>query len=263
MILDCFPFFNELDILEIRLTELYPIMDKFILVEATKTHANDPKPLYYAENRQRFARWNDKIIQVTVGDLPEGTSQAAIWRREIGQRQAISRMLSEYPADAIVMVSDLDEIPRREVVECLGQIDFDDMVVTFDQTLYYYNVNTACHNIRWNGTRATLNTNVATLSPDGVRWSGLRSMEYPRLGRISNAGWHLSYFGDVAHIQAKMRGFLHQELVTDETLDPDTIARRMSEGIDIWGRESEQKFALGPASDLPAAMRCAPHKWLK
>lgn len=263
MILDCCTFFNELDILEIRLTELYPVVDKFILVEATKTHKGDPKPLYYAENRQRFARWNDKILQVTVGDLPDGTSQAAIWRREIQQRQAISRALSEYPQDAIVMVSDLDEIPRREVVQMLPQVDLDDLVVTFDQTLYYYNVNTSCTNIRWNGTRATLNTNVATLSPDGVRWSGLRSMEYPRLARVANAGWHLSYFGDVAHIQSKMRGFLHQELVNDDTLDPDLIARRMAAGIDIWGRETEQAFTIGPASDLPTAIRCEPSKWLK
>jgi len=262
MLIDAFTFFQELDILEIRLRELYDVVDQFILVEATRTHKGDPKPLYYAENRPRFRRWNDKIRHHVVADLPDGTTQAAIWRREIGQRQEIARALYDTPDDAIVLVSDLDEIPRAEAVAHLAQVGLpDDMVVTFDQTLYYYNVNTACTNLRWNGTRATLAANVRALTPDGIRWSGLRSHEYPRAARFPNAGWHLSYFGDVAHIRQKMTSFLHQELVNDAVLDPDTIARRMAEGIDIWGREDAQQFAIGPATDLPRAIRSDPARW--
>lgn len=264
MIVDTFCLFNELDLLEIRLTELYPVVDAFVLVEATKTHKSDEKPLYYAANRQRFARWNDKIRHVTVGDLPSGTTQAAVWRREIGQRQAIERGLVDYDDDTIILVSDLDEIPRREHVAGLAAQGMpDDAIYTFGQTLYYYNVNTACTSLRWNGTRATHFSNIRALTPDGVRWEGLRprSNEYPRHAYVPDAGWHLSYFGDVKHIQQKMRAFLHQELVSDEHLDADTIARRMSEGIDIWGREEAQKFAIGPATDLPWAIRSDPARW--
>jgi beta-1,4-mannosyl-glycoprotein beta-1,4-N-acetylglucosaminyltransferase len=261
---DTFTFFQELDILEIRLTELYPVVDAFVLVEATHTHKGDEKPLYYAANRQRFARWNDKIRHIVVGDLPQGSTQAAIWRREIGQRQAIERGLVDLPDDTIVLVSDLDEIPRREIVASLAQQGMpDDAIYTFGQTLYYYNVNTSCTSLRWNGTRATHLSNIRALTPDGVRWEGLRprSNEYPRHAYVGDAGWHLSYFGDVKHIQQKMRSFLHQELVSDEHLDPDVIARRMSSGLDIWGREEAQRFTIGPAADLPWAMRADPLRW--
>lgn len=267
-IVDAFPFFNELDLLEVRLTELYPVVDHFILVESTRTHKGDPKPLYYGENRQRFAKWNDKIRHITVADLPGGDTQAAIWRREIGQRQAIEQGLVDFADDAIVLVSDLDEIPRREAVDYLRRSAFpDDVIVTMEQTLYYFNVNCAERRpeFRWNGTRATQRSNVRALTPDGVRWEGLRprSNEYPRHVRFQNAGWHLSYFGDVAHIQHKMRSFLHQELVNDDTLDADTIAKRMAEGLDIWGRTEAQRFTLGPADDLPWALRSDPARWAK
>lgn len=264
-LVDCFTYYNEADALEWRLTELYPVVDAFVLVEADRTHKGDKKPLFYGENRQRFARWFDKIREVTIADLPKGDSQAAIWRREIGQRQAILRGVVDLPDDTIVLVSDLDEIPRREIIAALREQGMDDAAIyTFEQTLYYYNFNTACHNIRWNGTRATQLGNVRALTPDGVRWEGLRprSTEYPIHMRVPNAGWHVSYFGDVAHIQQKMRAFLHQELVSDEHLDPDTIARRMSQGLDIWGREQAQQFSIGAAPDLPWAVRSNPAQWL-
>ena len=54
MVYDCFSFFNELDLLEIRLNVLKDVVDKFVLVEATRTHTGRPKPLYYEENKARF-----------------------------------------------------------------------------------------------------------------------------------------------------------------------------------------------------------------
>ena len=66
MIYDTFLFFNEFDLLDIRLHELDAVADKFVLVEATRTHSDQPKPLYYAENRERYAAFHDKIIHVVV-----------------------------------------------------------------------------------------------------------------------------------------------------------------------------------------------------
>lgn len=71
MIYDCFTFFNELELLELRLHELADVVDKFVLVEATKTHSNKSKPLYYWENRSRFGEFHDKIIHIIVDDLPD------------------------------------------------------------------------------------------------------------------------------------------------------------------------------------------------
>ena len=61
---DCFPFFNELELLEVRLGELYDHVDKFVIVECTETYRGKPKPLYYAENKNRFEKFSDKIIHI-------------------------------------------------------------------------------------------------------------------------------------------------------------------------------------------------------
>ena len=66
MIYDCFPFFNELELLEVRLHELDGLVDKFVLVEATRTFAGHPKSLYFAQNRGRFSAFDNKIIHVIV-----------------------------------------------------------------------------------------------------------------------------------------------------------------------------------------------------
>ena len=69
-VFDCFMFFNELDLLEIRLIELSELVDRFVLVEATRTHTGFQKPLYFADNKSRFASFLDRIIHVIVDDLP-------------------------------------------------------------------------------------------------------------------------------------------------------------------------------------------------
>lgn len=70
LIWDAFMFFNELDVLEMRLNELNSSVHKFVLVEATKTHSGNSKPLHYAENSHRFSAFYDKIVHIVVDDLP-------------------------------------------------------------------------------------------------------------------------------------------------------------------------------------------------
>ncbi|NBP59476.1 glycosyltransferase, partial [bacterium] len=89
-IYDCFPFFNEFEILEIRLAELYDIVDKFIIIEASKTHSGRDKPLYLRENIAKFAKYQDKIVIHTV-DFPANLQDA--WSRERSQRDAIMDIL--------------------------------------------------------------------------------------------------------------------------------------------------------------------------
>ena len=71
MIYDCFTFFNELDILEIRLNELNQVVDKFVLVEANRTFTNQKKPLYFQENKTRYQQFLPKIINIIVDDYHE------------------------------------------------------------------------------------------------------------------------------------------------------------------------------------------------
>src|SRR3954451_4428807 len=87
MIYDCFTFFNELDVLEIRLHVLEEVVDRFVLVEARQTFQRDAKPLYYAENRDRFASFADRIEHVVVEEFPEEAT--GTWGCEAWQRNAI------------------------------------------------------------------------------------------------------------------------------------------------------------------------------
>lgn len=107
MIYDTFMFFNELELLELRLNELNGVVDKFVLVEATRTFTNKPKPLYYAENKQRFSQFNDKIIHIIVDDSPDSDNP---WVLDRYQKNCVGRGLRNAAPDDIVVFSDADEI---------------------------------------------------------------------------------------------------------------------------------------------------------
>lgn len=117
MLYDCFTFFNELEILEIRLHELDRVVDRFVLVEATRTHSGEPKPLYYDENKRYFSRWKTKIIPIIVDDMPESDNP---WTRERYQRDAIGRGLHQCSPDDTILISDVDEIPAAQRVKQLS-----------------------------------------------------------------------------------------------------------------------------------------------
>ena len=108
MIYDCFGFFNELDLMEIRLNVLKDVVEKFVLVEAGETHSRKTKPLYFKENAARFAEFRDRIVYVGIERFPDVC--VTDWARENYQRNAIADGLKGAKDDD-VLVSDLDEIP--------------------------------------------------------------------------------------------------------------------------------------------------------
>src|SRR5690349_24880068 len=118
MTYDCFTFFNELDLLEIRLNVLNPVVDKFVLVESTRTFQNKPKPLYFQQNATRFSAFKDKIIHIVVDQFPDfgDWTEANSWTLEHHQRNSINRGLTRCTRDDVVIISDLDEIPRPETI---------------------------------------------------------------------------------------------------------------------------------------------------
>ncbi|MFZ2310324.1 MAG: N-acetylglucosaminyltransferase, partial [Patescibacteria group bacterium] len=135
MIYDCFTFFNELDLLEIRLNILDGVVDKFVLVEATKTFSNIDKPLYFNENKERFKKFEDKIIHIIVDDYPVFETA---WTYDWHQRNCIARGLVNCKLDDVILVSDLDEIPDPSKI-----IEYKDYpgVKVFKQRMFYYFLN--------------------------------------------------------------------------------------------------------------------------
>ena len=113
-VFDCFIFFDEYDMLDIRFAELDPIVDFFVIVEATKTFKGADKPLNFADNIARWAPYRDKFIHVVVDDFPETNDP---WVREHWQREAMLRGLKYAKPDDYVILSDCDEIARAEMLK--------------------------------------------------------------------------------------------------------------------------------------------------
>lgn len=226
MIVDCFTFSDELDLLELRLNVLSDVVDHFVLVESPVTFTNHPKPLYYAANRDRFAAWADRIIHVVVDDMPTGRSA---WDREYHQRNAIRRGLIDCSPGDWILVSDVDEIPspqriadiryRRAPYGNHGWRQF-----AFEQALYSLTLNWR-HPQPWYGTRAVRYRDLGMPQH-------LRSTLGPRAGEVvlPHGGWSYSSFGGVDAVQAKLRAFSHQEVNTPELNNPEHIAHVLRTG---------------------------------
>ena len=84
MVIDAFPFNDELDMLEMRLGQMDEVVDHFVMIEVERTYRGDPKPLYYTENKERFAKWNHKIHCITPY-----LGLAGSWEFEVIQRNAL------------------------------------------------------------------------------------------------------------------------------------------------------------------------------
>jgi len=200
-IYDCFTFFNEEDLLEIRLNHLYDHVDFFVLSEATVTHSGKPKPLFFEENQSRYERFLDKIIHIVVKDMPVDVAKERNnrWILENFQRNTLKDGLRYIQDNDMVMISDLDEIPRIEV---LGQHGI------FIQTPYMYYLNVRAGG-DWPGTMSMpykeFRDNWKSLG------QSLRDQRNVYSLRIPNAGWHFGWLGGYEMVKAKVEAFAHSE----------------------------------------------------
>ena len=251
MIYDCFSFFNELDLLEIRLNVLKDVVDKFVLVEATRTHTGRPKPLYYEENKARFKDFQDRIVHIVVDDLMDETAVAADtfnnpWINENRQRNALAQALESASDDDIVLVSDLDEIPRPEKFAEACQMAAKGEIVRFKLRIYMYFANFRSYRDPWwlIGTQMMSvgtfrhNRRFDTFVCDrftqesvnlGHTMTKFRFVKPTRV--LSDAGWHFGYFGGIEAIKAKLRASSHFEVQNVIK----TVEARLSAGENIFG----------------------------
>lgn len=220
MIYDCFMFFDELELLEVRLHELADVVDRFVLVESPLTFAGNPKPLHFADNQARFRDFADRIVHV-VADLP---LDADSWARERRQRNAVLEGLAGVDLDSTVLVSDVDEIPRASAVRLYAQTPG---ITVFRQSFYYYWLNCRCA-ATGDLTRMASYSTMVALTPHRLRQTHGTIVE--------NGGWHFSYMGGVDRIRTKIRSFAHQELNTPAFTNAGHIAEAMASGRDLYGR---------------------------
>lgn len=232
-IYDCFPFYNELDLLELRLATLYDHIDHFVLVEATTTFQSKPKELFFENNKERYAKYMDKIIHVVVDDAP-GDPDA--WVNDIFQRNSIMRGIEGADLEDIIIVEDADEILRPEIVDHMRANPKDIMgfrVPYFNFKFNYMLVNNVESYHVWSVAckRKFLE------QPDAFRANRFQLTTLPMnyedetIRMYEHAGWHFTYLGDTEFVKNKIRSFAHTELNNDGILNNIDVDAMMQRGV--------------------------------
>lgn len=254
-IYDCFQFFNELDLLEIRLELLYDHVDYFVISETNRTHSNELKELTFMNNKDKFEKYMDKIIHV-YEDLPEdifsfqlkdnvsdynnqynkiveifkredenGLKQYPTFARDYMQREFIKLGLVNCNDDDIIMVSDLDEIPHPDVVDRIKNENLLDYCVMMDCHNFY--INNICHT-NWYGNYTasyskTKDTSLTHLRNQRVKYE-----------RLNESGWHLSFMGGPERVKTKIKSYSHQEFNNSYYLD--NVENKIQSNKDLFNR---------------------------
>lgn len=256
MIVDSFIFFNEFDILEGRFEYLYDHVDYFVIVESNLTFSGNTKPLYFMNNMSRYKKYLDKVLYfpfITSKDNYNYSRMPAHDRDystgphqcEHAQRNYISKSLELFDDDAIIMISDLDEIPHTACINIARDYfskGWDRLVVQQDHFSYNFKQKQI---VPWIGSSITTNKVAKKETPQGLRNSR------HGFGIIENGGWHLTYWGNIEDIQYKINSFAHQELNTLEFSDPGHIKERIKLGKDMFNRDVN-KYAPVNENEIPA-----------
>ena len=228
-IFDCFMYFDEEIVLDLRLNTLYESVDYFIIVESTFTHRGEKRKLLF--NQKKFEKFKDKIIYIIYDTNPIGLKKVnkkdneAIksWKyienailRENGQRNFIINGLDKAKDDDMILVSDVDEIPN------LQNINFNELnqkIIQFKQEMFYYKFNLKLPNLVWTGTKGCRKKNL--ISPQWLRnikdrkYSFFRidtffsKSKYINIKFINNGGWHFSNIKTAKEIKFKLKSYLH------------------------------------------------------
>ena len=228
-IYDCFMYFDEEVVVDVRLNTLNEFVDYFVIVESRFTHKGDARELKF--NHKKFEKFKDKIIyivdeeiypqtqEIKIDDSEEEKSIKTIFNaayRENGQRNLISKGLEGANKEDFIMVSDVDEIPK------LSGLNFDNLnekIILFKQDMFYYKFNLKLPNLIWAGTKACRKKNL--VNPQWLR--NIKDRKYPffridtffsntkytSIKIINDGGWHFSNIKTPKEIEFKLRSYLH------------------------------------------------------
>lgn len=274
------PFFNELDILEIRLGELDDVVDVHVIAEANVTFKGDAKPMHLRDHWDRFSPWHHKIRYVPVEDMPgdvlgtpdplPGWDLTAVnsdrWARENHQRQALARGLlfdGPEPFD-LVLLSDVDEIPFPSAFDSARALlnNQHERVVCPPLALHMYHLDWRWLMPAYVIARFCTGSTMLTHGPQGIRnWTqnGHELTRFGPAGRGPGLGWHLSYLGGVKAIQYKLAQAAHHEVDRPPFNTAEWIAECLETGRDLFDRQ--RPLVEVPWSELPAYIQRHPARY--
>jgi len=239
-IFDCFMYFDEEIILDVRLNTLDKFVDYFVIVESRFTHKGDQRDLKF--NINKFEKFKDKIIYLIYEDQPKKIKEIKnhdsddeksikyIFNavcRENGQRNYIQKGLAEAEQNDIILISDVDEIPN------LLNINFNkinEKIILFKQDMFYYKFNLNLPNLIWTGTKACKKKDL--VNPQWLR--NIKDRKYPffridtffskikymSVKIFNNGGWHFTNIKTAKEIEYKLKSYLHHR---EFDVDPLTV----------------------------------------
>lgn len=253
-VFDCCLFNGEMDVLAIRFHELNAVVDHFVIVESTLTFSGLPQEISFNPCHPSIAPFAAKVRHIIVADMPETSDP---WVREAWQRNAVLRGVPDAAATDLLVLSDVDEIPRSSTIaEMIA--DSRNEIFGFRLAFYYFYVN--YRNVA--GPEAALTWTIAAtrrqmddVTPNALRYAVREGRVPARL--FDQGGWHFSYLMDEAGIRRKIAAFSHQEFNTQAFLSQIDIAAIVREGRDFFDRPGFV-WKLMPDSDLPLWLRQPP-----
>lgn len=260
-IYDLILFNTELDWLEIRIGEMYHNVDYFVIVEGEKTFSAQPKPLTMKDNWQRFAPYHDKIIRHTLNDS-ELSPSSTTWQRETFSRNAMFKQVIPFlTGDAtasigdVILVSDVDEIPRPDALQTLRNCDFPPNLTLMSRMYYYSYQWLSRDSPDWPHPQATYYRGAETIEPQDLRMG-----DHPN--RLYNGAWHCSYcFSRLDEIVEKIASFSHSELNLPEYKDRSVILERVRNGLDLFNRSGSIFDLVDNNLDVPEVLKKNKEKW--
>ena len=259
MVYDLIPFFNEIDILKLRLGVLSPYVDKFIIEESTMTFSGQEKELCFEKNRDKFKEYLEKIVYIKVTDTPV---KAQTHERDYFQKNRLVEGLKQVGAteDDVIIFGDCDEFPNPKVLQKI--------IAEFDKTKVYHlaqrnfyaflNMEESSGKLlsitgefpeiaqkdrKWLGTKVS---SILNIPAEGiVRMRDLCKVTDDNAVRVADGGWHFGYMGGehetdpIKRIGVKVKAAAHQEYSEREVI-LETVDRLVL-GQDIFGRDATFK----------------------
>jgi beta-1,4-mannosyl-glycoprotein beta-1,4-N-acetylglucosaminyltransferase len=262
-IYDCFQFFDEEMLLDLRLNVMDKFVDKFVITEATYMHNGKPKKLNFDINK--YSKFKDKIIYIIVDNPPpdlfeiyendndknDTKGQKLVlngYKRDNYQRQMAWNTLKNIEPDDWIIINDIDEIPN------LKNVNFKEVrnkLVIFKQQIFYYKFNLLYPNVCWHGSKACKKINF--LSPQWLR--NIKHKKYPlwrldimfskrkynNIFYINNGGWHFTNIKSPTDIEKKLLNYTHHYEFEQSGLTVADLHKKILEKKIIYDHSVDQR----------------------
>ena len=237
-IFDCFQYFNEDHIADLRFNILDEFVNKFVIVESTVDHQGRPKKLHF--DIDKYKKFKNKIKYIVVDDTPENIKQPHEGGESLveqHQRNSIMRGLKDADDNDLVILSDVDEIPNLKKLNEYNRNKY----AVFSQKMFMYKLN--FFNLKennWHGSKICLKKNFK--SPQWLRDLKFKNYPFWRIDKkrnlqiIKNGGWHFAYLQTPENISKKIQSFAHGEFNKANIINEENIKSKIKKGQDILER---------------------------